>query len=828
MTQPQIYLLPFSHLDLGFLGDREQALSRGNRIISAALDIMRDHPEFRFLLEDMVFVDDYLEAHPERAEELRAQVRAGRMEVGAKWAGIFQNLQEGEDLVRNLVYGKQFVRQHFGTEPDTVHLGDLPGYTPQYPQILAKGGVKGMIICRGGPADQVLYYWQSPDGSRALTWNALKSYVWSWRTRFHHTVDEALANGQEEQAREIMALTPAPILMHWGIDLVVPPEVLVDNLREWNERTPLAMQFATSSEYFDVAASVEGVPALTGEIPSVWCLVEPGGPDMRTMNGPASYALLSGELWSELARRVGFTGFPQDRITEAWKIHLQGMDHNGGGGFLGHDRNREYQVMGRLIGEEAARVALRQIIESIKVPDIPDITPLVVFNPTSWKRTEAVTACVAFHGPVEAFYAPGWWFDDHYKNVKLYDHTGQEVPFQYVEQRTMVTREAKITFTACDVPSFGYKLYYLLPVEREEPAQPCYQVSGTGWEEDLVAEGDRFRLEIKGPTGIVNLQDKVLGRAAAGISLQAEELMPFKKWFDHRPTGRLISNVVESVTVAENGPVRARIVIEGRIGQNPTRQEWILYHDMDYVDVVDHVTWEHHPSPILVQRVIPSGIAEPHVTYGVPFGANDWDNKQSNTGPHLRDEYSADVVERFREVLYWADVSASDGGLTVAMDRRVIERDGGTLKIALMIAGGRHSQFQQVALGNNHFSVRTRLRFHSGDWRASRAYRAGLALQMPMVGLSEHDPVTPKRLEPEASLCEGLPDNVVVTAIKRAETGEATVLRGYEASGQTVEGTPKLAGAACQVSEVDLMEEQPKPVSRVTWRPYEIKTLRFE
>ena len=96
MSKQDIYLVPFSHLDLFWLGEREECLSRGSRIIRSALNIMRKHLDFRFLLEDMVFVDYFLSCHPEQAEELRAQVQAGRVEVGAKWAGIYQQFFPGD------------------------------------------------------------------------------------------------------------------------------------------------------------------------------------------------------------------------------------------------------------------------------------------------------------------------------------------------------------------------------------------------------------------------------------------------------------------------------------------------------------------------------------------------------------------------------------------------------------------------------------------------------------------------------------------------------------------------------------------------------------
>ena len=136
----EIYVVPFSHLDLYWGGTREECLSRGNRIITRAIQLAGQHAEFRFLLEDNVFAANFVDSmkgSPE-LDAFRKLVKDGRIELAPKWAGIYQNLPRGEALVRNLVYGKRFAREILGVDPKVAHMGDLPGFTRQYPQILAK------------------------------------------------------------------------------------------------------------------------------------------------------------------------------------------------------------------------------------------------------------------------------------------------------------------------------------------------------------------------------------------------------------------------------------------------------------------------------------------------------------------------------------------------------------------------------------------------------------------------------------------------------------------------------------------------------------------
>ena len=57
-----VYIVPFSHLDLFWLGTQEECLSRGNRVITKAIQLAERYPEFRFLLEDDDFVANFVDS----------------------------------------------------------------------------------------------------------------------------------------------------------------------------------------------------------------------------------------------------------------------------------------------------------------------------------------------------------------------------------------------------------------------------------------------------------------------------------------------------------------------------------------------------------------------------------------------------------------------------------------------------------------------------------------------------------------------------------------------------------------------------------------------
>jgi len=194
-----VYIVPFSHLDLFWLGTQEECLSRGNRVITRAIQLAEKYPDFRFLLEDDDFVANFVDSSrgSTELESFMRLVKDGRIEIAPKWAAIYQNLPRGEALVRNVVVGKAYAREVFGVDPKVAHLGDIPGFTRQYPQILSKADIPYAMLTRMFPPDRSLFRWKAPDGSTTLAWHAIKGYGWGADLGLHEDLNEqATGRGQ--------------------------------------------------------------------------------------------------------------------------------------------------------------------------------------------------------------------------------------------------------------------------------------------------------------------------------------------------------------------------------------------------------------------------------------------------------------------------------------------------------------------------------------------------------------------------------------------------------------------------------------------------------
>ena len=78
-TKPTLWLVVHTHWEGAVFKTRDEYLEDGFRIILNALNMMRQHPEFRFVLDQVCQVNPVLECFPEEREFLKEMVAANRL-----------------------------------------------------------------------------------------------------------------------------------------------------------------------------------------------------------------------------------------------------------------------------------------------------------------------------------------------------------------------------------------------------------------------------------------------------------------------------------------------------------------------------------------------------------------------------------------------------------------------------------------------------------------------------------------------------------------------------------------------------------------------------
>ena len=434
----EVYVVPFSHLDLYWACTQEECLSRGDYIISKAIELAKRYPQYRYLLETEVFVSNFVDSHhgTTELEDFKQLVKEGRIEIAPLWAAIYQNQTRGEALVRNVIYGKRYARDVFGIDPTVAHLADIPGFTRQYPQILSKTGTPYMVMTRMGPRDLSLFRWKAPDSSAVLVWNTINGYGWGIGLGLHVDLDKDHLDAIAHDVKNVEATTNGPIYMGWGTDLFAPSDKLIDNISVLNQRlAPIHFRLATAEEFFHAVAT-QGIPTLSGEIPSSWANLTTSLVPLWLPAMSATDTLVSAEKFASINYALGYADYPDKKFEFLWKDNLKSLDHNndGQGGEIGDERKLGYAQEASLGAGQILRDSLRNIAERVKSP-FPRSTAIVVFNPLNWMRDDVVKTHLTLFGEVGTDEN-----DDYKKAMRVLDEKGNSLPFQ-VEQYTDGARD---------------------------------------------------------------------------------------------------------------------------------------------------------------------------------------------------------------------------------------------------------------------------------------------------------------------------------------------------------------------------------------------------
>ena len=131
-----------THIDVAWLWTVAQTREKAQRSFSTVINMMKHYDEYNFMSSQPQLYQYVKEDDPSLYEEIKKRVKEGRWEVeGAMWLEADTNLISGESMVRQLLFGKKFMKDEFGVESEIMWLPDVFGYSGALPQILRKSGV---------------------------------------------------------------------------------------------------------------------------------------------------------------------------------------------------------------------------------------------------------------------------------------------------------------------------------------------------------------------------------------------------------------------------------------------------------------------------------------------------------------------------------------------------------------------------------------------------------------------------------------------------------------------------------------------------------------
>jgi hypothetical protein len=102
-----------NHNDLGWLDTQKVTADyRSAEIILPAMDLLQKHPEFRYSMESVIYLTEFLDRHPEKREELAQLMLDKKIVWGASYVQNLEGKVGPENLVRQFYLGRRWLRKN--------------------------------------------------------------------------------------------------------------------------------------------------------------------------------------------------------------------------------------------------------------------------------------------------------------------------------------------------------------------------------------------------------------------------------------------------------------------------------------------------------------------------------------------------------------------------------------------------------------------------------------------------------------------------------------------------------------------------------------------
>ncbi len=613
------------HNDLGWLNTQAKTADfRSSDIILPTLGLLKRYPEFLYSMECTAYLMEFLARHPELRDEMVANMRSRRFTWGASYVECQEVHVGPEKLVRQFYFGRLWLKNTFpGIDTSFYVKTDPPSMTLQMPQILTRAGVK---YCIQGRMPYGFYNWGAPDGSTVLTYGY--HYVDPLRLLDPKDNRGWLRYAEQREAYYSEHELPRKFIYDYTSDYLPPQPSLPPYVRQQNEAMenfaaawnrhfsgepsrqihPPKLLFTAPEQFLDdFTKSPLDITTLAGDWPFAWAYYdEPSNREALLLGRTAHNQLLAAErIYAALSLTRGFQNYPTQRFEDAWKANVW-PDHGWGGnhGLLTDAVYAESYGRSKTLSDQLLAEAGSQMAGQAQNGAENQI-PVVVFNPSSWERTDVVECRFRI--------SIGW------KNLALHDSTGKEIPYEML-QAANGAGTTGIVFLAGEVPAVGYKTYYL--TSSSTPASSPTQLTG-----DMV-ETQFYRLTF-GAGGIKSLYDKRLNwEVLRTDKFDAGEILQFtapgQAWEDPEIVTTenfdKTSNHPFPFKQFSKTPLRTTAVREAQFEHFTLRESFYLYDQLDRVDMdVEVLDWDGAKEREL-RAVFPINLDQARLSYEVPFG----------------------------------------------------------------------------------------------------------------------------------------------------------------------------------------------------------------
>ena len=822
-----LYLLPHAHLDIGFTDFQGKVAELHSRNLDRLLAVTAEHADYAFMADGSWIVQNFMQTRSrDRVAAVAELAKNGKLAIQAFYALFLTGVASLEECYR-AAYLAGELAQRFGFTLDYANLTDVPAYSWALPSILAALDIPHFIGIsnhhRSATPDSIRLHqmspvrWQGPDGAEILTYFSHHYHQLMWTFGDPPMVATALQGLRRflstyERDDYVPDVLPIVGTHSDNEDL---SHGFADIAARWNaEYAYPHIIFSNPQTYFaEIEKIRDQLPVVRGDGGSFWeDGVAAAARAMATYRS-AQTALATGESLAALLAAFDPTlRVPRERLNDAWQGLLIGAEHTWTYSHVIYEPDseqaRDQQAWKEAYVTDAARVSrdtVRGTISQLAERLTSEGQNLIVYNPSSWPRTDSVEVDL----PTHAF---------------LTDvATGEIVLREPMETLSQTDPTERVRFVARDVPPLGYKVYSLSHSPyRPQPFEFAQDFGG-----DTEIETAHYTLRLDPQTGrIASLFDRETGReladgaAAYGIgdylyvSGAGTEV-----WRGNGPESNAITedNGVPLATLPDLDVVAAEMRYTGvrktawgwhirREGSAPrtpyVRSDIYLYDDRKRVDVELRFDKERVLAKEAVYIAFPFAFDNPTLHYDRQQG---WVNPATDTTPGANHEWlciqhAVDISAPGSSVT-WSSVDAplfTAGDIVRGIWPSSFEMSNGHIYSYVM---NNYWPVNYPAAQEGHYVQR--YSFTSGDgWNATRAARFGREARIPLARsfmvLQDKNDSDPRPLPADQSSFVSLTgsDSVIVAGIYGAQDERGMIVRLQDVGGAGGDVSLRLAHVA--------------------------------
>ncbi|VDN04076.1 unnamed protein product [Thelazia callipaeda] len=145
-----VYVMPFSHVDPGWLETFSNYLNNTNAILDNMVIFLKQKPRMRFLWCEIAFFERWWSLQNETTKNLvRRFVSSKQLEIASgSWVMTDEANTYFPSIIDNIIEGQQFVYSQLNVQARVMWSNDPFGYSSSVPYLFANTGVKRAVINR--------------------------------------------------------------------------------------------------------------------------------------------------------------------------------------------------------------------------------------------------------------------------------------------------------------------------------------------------------------------------------------------------------------------------------------------------------------------------------------------------------------------------------------------------------------------------------------------------------------------------------------------------------------------------------------------------------